>query len=67
MSYIEAAQALESRVQESSRKAVKNRFDAEIKELANELKANQIKIMKVPVDKRVREEDDDKKSASSKQ
>jgi hypothetical protein len=61
-------QVLESRVLESSTKAVKSRFEAEIRELAEELKGNQIKIIQVPVDRRIRiEEDDDKRSESSKQ
>jgi hypothetical protein len=60
-------QVLESRVLESSTKAVKSRFEAEIRELVEELKGNQIKIIKVPVDRRIRiEEDDDKRSESSK-
>ncbi len=61
-------QVLESRVLESSTKAVKSRFEVEIRELVEELKGNQIKIIKVPVDRRIRiEEDDDKRSESSKQ
>jgi hypothetical protein len=68
LAYLEAVQVLESRVNESSSKAIKSRYEVDIRDLVQELKRNQIKIIKVPVDKRIRiEDDDDKKSVGSKQ
>lgn len=67
LAYLEALNVLESRVGESSTKAVKSRYEREVRELVEELKRDQIRIIKVPVDKRVRTEDEsDRRSGSSK-